>query len=293
MSLEDKTVIQSLVGNALDFFLVATEDVRTGDKRRLKASLSHLTTAVELLLKAKLYCEHWSLIFQDVDKAARAHLASGDFKSVDFETTLRRLHNISSVDMKPFLKHLRQLRRLRNRVLHFSVDVGEDQMKSLLAKGCDFATEFYISHIAKEVDLHSDPFSAVAEKLREFREFVTARLESIKPKLENAALLWSCPRCWQDSLVIGDAGPRCPFCGYETEAALLAHEASEGSVRGCPHCDAETCALVISNNDEASWVCFSCGELEADERYYECFCCGRLTLNDGMCDSCWAEGLRD
>ena len=60
----------TLLDNALDFLLSAAEAVnRDEGPRSLKEAVLHLGNGVELLVKARIAREHWSLIFADVDKA--------------------------------------------------------------------------------------------------------------------------------------------------------------------------------------------------------------------------------
>lgn len=290
MKTDQDTVIHSLVENALDFLSCAAEDVRKGHQRSLKASLSHLAASLELLLKARLCREHWSLVFKNVDEASKDSLSSGDFTSVDFKMATTRLRDIACVAIgETDLKHLRQLRKLRNRVLHFSVDVTSQQMKSLLAKGCDFALDFCKNHLTDEVDFNSSQITEVTENLRDFHEFVKERLGKTASSLEGAALVWDCPRCWQETLRIGNGHPTCVFCSYQMDAGELALKTTELGVEACPHCGEEACTLIILNNDEAAWYCLACGETDRDAKYNNCPRCQRLTVNDGMCDECWDE----
>src|SRR6266568_2543373 len=77
----------SLLGNALDYLENAVnraahvasrlDDPGTTPRRehrRWKYAVLHLEAGVELLLKARLSREHWSLVFADVDKATREAL---------------------------------------------------------------------------------------------------------------------------------------------------------------------------------------------------------------------------
>ena len=53
-----------LLDNALDYLDQAAEHARKDTPRDWKYALLHLASGVELLLKAKLQEEHWSLVFQ-------------------------------------------------------------------------------------------------------------------------------------------------------------------------------------------------------------------------------------
>ena len=60
----------SLVENSLDFFLNAAEYAARYDPLSWKYSILHLADGVELLFKARLEKEHWSLLFADINQAS-------------------------------------------------------------------------------------------------------------------------------------------------------------------------------------------------------------------------------
>ena len=74
----------TLLENTMDFLLEAVEQLSDPNPtpRHIKYAIVHLSNAIELLLKQRLYTEHWTLIFFDVNKASKRALASGDFKSI-------------------------------------------------------------------------------------------------------------------------------------------------------------------------------------------------------------------
>ena len=88
---EQSTFELSLLDNGLDYFLVAAESAGAEAPQNLKYAMLHLVDGVELLLKARLAQEHWSLLFDQTNKASQEKLRQGDFKSVDFEEAYRRL----------------------------------------------------------------------------------------------------------------------------------------------------------------------------------------------------------
>lgn len=283
-------VLAELINNALDHFLRAVEYAQEGDGRSLKYSVISLGTSVEILLKARLFKEHWALIFATVDKANTGALTSGDFKSADFETVITRLKEICSV---PLAKHtfddLNTLRQLRNKAIHFTLQVNVEQVNSLLAKGCNFIVEFTKDYLPHEVDWNGQVMTEVTENLRHFDHFVKERLKTIEPQLKKATKLLECDRCWQPALIIGDGDPNCAFCGSIVSAFELAQDKSEVGVRTCPECDEDACALIVLNNDQAGWRCMACGMEEKDDEYGVCPRCDELTPNGGLCDNCWAE----
>ena len=286
-----RSVVSSLLENALDYFLSAAENARKDDLCSLKYSVLHVAASVELALKARLFMEHWSLIFADVDKADEAALKSGDFKSADFQTVVERLAKIAKVPVsKQDLAHLGELRRLRNCIQHFALQITKPQASSLVAKGSNFLMDFCSRELPDDLAEFDGPMEEIKDQLGEFEEYVAVRLASIKGQLEEAVCLLPCPECWQVTLRIGVGDPNCPFCGYQTQARELAESFAESLVEECPECDEETLSLRLLNNEDGYWLCTSCGYKA--ESLSRCPRCGKFTTNDGACQDCWDEFMQ-
>ncbi len=115
-----RDLTERLIRNALDFVVRAAEDLwsvpRPGE-RELKYSTIHLYEAIEILLKARLMREHWSLVIEDgeISKRTRQDLERGKFRSVDYKAAKERLANISGVDIDTRAdRAFEDLRDLRN-----------------------------------------------------------------------------------------------------------------------------------------------------------------------------------
>ncbi|MDQ0604807.1 hypothetical protein QF037_009152 [Streptomyces canus] len=54
----------------------------------------HLQAAAEVLLKARLLREHWSLVFKNPGQASEHRFLDGDFESCGIDATVRRLRQI-------------------------------------------------------------------------------------------------------------------------------------------------------------------------------------------------------
>ncbi len=80
----------TLVENAEDFLLEAVRYAKASTARDWKYAILHLWSAMELLLKVLLEKEHWTLLFEDVNKASRVKLQAGDFQHALGTGHLRR-----------------------------------------------------------------------------------------------------------------------------------------------------------------------------------------------------------
>ena len=283
----------NLLDNALDFLLSAAKAVhRDEGPRSHKEAVLHLANGIELVLKARLVREHWSLIFSRIDQASFEELSKADFNSVDFPTAVKRLEQIAGVIIdKAAHSHIDSLRKLRNKITHFTTTLDSTQTKSLVAKSMTFCIEFCEQQAMVTHDVPSK-IGEIRVNLTELQEFVDARMKSISEEW-GGALIWDCPECWQDALVIDGGEVECKYCNRTAEPRDLAASHSEGELEDCPECGEEmTFAFLLYNNDAGGWQCFSCGG--GGEHYDHCMRCDRMEEFSGsedfkMCSSCWSD----
>lgn len=106
--------------NAMRFLRLAVQDVAN----RPDQMAIRVYTAVELILKARLMHEHWSLIVtKNPDRAA---FEAGDFVSVTFEEACKRLADAVRDPVPADTKaKFNELRKLRNLIVHFAPPPGD------------------------------------------------------------------------------------------------------------------------------------------------------------------------
>lgn len=298
----------NLIGNALDYLLLAGEQAREGSPRMLKHALATLADGVELLLKARLELYDWSLLFKNVDDADRDEFKSGDFQSVTFEQTVKRLKQICDVEVNPrHLSTLNALRVLRNKIRHFAVQADRQTAESLIARACSFAVDF----VAKHLEAHLDTDSAESLRslrciLGQYQGFVDARMKEIKAALDaqNYSVHVECPQCLQETLYAEEGESSCAFCGYRAkgeDAAAAWFDRNfghildpkdrlelEDEIMSCPECGAWACVHDASHGR----ICLACGESGA---YEHCSRCGRLIAGEPLpgdhCQECWDQKM--
>ena len=281
----------ALLDNALDSLLSAAEAVhRDEGPRSLKEAVLHLANGVELVIKARIAQEHWSLIFSNIDQASYGKIVSGDFVSVGYGKAIERLEGIVDITVERQSKHhLQDLRKHRNLLTHFTGELDAAQTKSLLAKGMAFCVLFCEQQNMTTPAAESK-IGDIHVNLAGLQEFVNDRMESIFTTAQYT-LIWECPKCWQEALTIDGGVVQCQFCRRDADPHELATFNSEGDIEDCPECDTEqTFAFVLLNNEKGMWVCFSCGE--HGEHYDRCLRCDQpedFRDSDGVniCDRCW------
>ncbi|NTU49687.1 MAG: hypothetical protein HGA87_02115 [Desulfobulbaceae bacterium] len=307
----------ALLENAFDFILSALECVSSG--RDLKYAVLHLSAGLELILKERLKREHWSLVFEKIEKANRQSYESGEFVSVNIDTCIERLNGICQITFTAKQKEaLTHLRKMRNKLEHFSTVVSADAMKSSTVTVLSIILDFISVNLVAEKFSGSEAgmFSEIKSKLLELEGFVEHRMETLKPVLESDGrrlFILSCPACYQKALVLGDGNPKCRFCYYEDAPEKVADEYLE-TIQGeshyiavkeggeyplydCVSCGSEALIRLADEAEGAvGWVCFACGEHWGVSDIDFCTRCGRPYENDdesSICGECFDGLVRD
>ena len=84
-------LLEQLVENAIDFLKRSHLEFEAND---LKHSVIHFYSAVELLLKARLMSEHWTLVISGRNELDAGKFLSGDFNSVTLMEANNRLSKV-------------------------------------------------------------------------------------------------------------------------------------------------------------------------------------------------------
>jgi hypothetical protein len=294
----------TLAENALGYLILAGEQSKDKTPRMTTHALATLADGVELLLKARLEMRDWCLVFKDVDQASRSKYESGDFQSVAFDHTVKRLANLCAVRIAD--KHLaivNELRQLRNRIRHFAVTTDEATAISLIVKTFSFAIEFVNEHLESIHEQLEDGLVQLRTLLGEFEEFVDERMHDIQAELDAAHLVVDCPVCLQPTLVPDAGESQCLFCRHRADGTVAARQWVDRfcgfqsykddlispRIEQCPECGAEAC--IDMSDEETKHVCLSCG---LSGEYEHCSSCGQLHSDDNpgdMCDDCWQDML--
>lgn len=110
-------MFDSLVCNAIDFLRSSIDDL----DHRPKNSIVDFYTAIELIFKARLMSEHWTLILSRPDLARLDNFRTGDFHSVSLKGSVDRIQNIlgEKID-REVINNFEVLGEHRNQIVHFS-----------------------------------------------------------------------------------------------------------------------------------------------------------------------------
>ncbi|MYL85189.1 hypothetical protein GTA51_18995 [Desulfovibrio aerotolerans] len=254
--MNQKEIFDSLVRNAFDFLERAVTEFESFPKY----SVIHFCAAVEMILKARLMREHWSLIVSKPEQANYARFVSGDFISVTMDEARARLRDIARVEIpNEAFDSFRTIAKHRNKMVHFfhcDVDSEGKAKQQIVSEQC--RSWFYLYRQLDRWGAHFSDFNsdiARAEILmKSHRKYLSAKYKALKPELEKVKKGGNTPK-------------KCSVCSYKSAVpeaidevispvACLVCDHSEIQVEiDCPHC-----LRSISIAGEGHSRCRHCGK---------------------------------
>lgn len=314
----------TLLENGLDFVrealvglceLSSKDDVDDNEKKRImKYSLLHLSSGMELVFKNILLEEHWTYVFQDMNKANQKDFASGNLRSVDSETLVDRLENFCDINFcDNDKKNLKRLREYRNKTEHFAVEYNVFAMENIIHKCISIIIEVvaYVYDEDKMGEIESNLLQEIKQLLKQFDKhykdailLTQKELDRLLEIYEDEIIVTMCPSCNEKYLItMKDKEPECLFCHEQftaCEAAKsyisndlciteyeLAKDGGEWPQYECTECGEE--ALVFDYPDNEA-ICFRCGTRKSLKEFEFCSRCGVVIAKDndiGICNECW------
>lgn len=261
----------------------------------LQFSIVHLFASVELLLKAELMEEHWSLLFRKMKDAKRKSLESGDFKSVTVDEAIQRLRDIGEKEIDD--KILKKLGKERNRIIHFGSSISHQHARALLLETHGFVIDYIADNSVFDTcsELESR-YDEIKRKISSLQLFVDNRSKAIKSELMNFETVIKCPECWQISVPLADDDLQCRFCRTSFSrddfidlysSCFLSDYSAESDTRQCPDCLAKE-AVFAEEADK--FVCLHCNAVLSE--YSVCEDCNELVYGkkyDCICADCAKE----
>lgn len=287
--LEDSKIEMTPLSNGLDFILVSLESLSgKPTDRQVKYGILHLCAGMMLILKERLRREHWSLVFDDIDKADRVKYDKGDFVSVSFDKTVKRLRGICRIPIpeEEYLV-LDGLRKQRNQIEHFAISVPIEAAKATAATALGPIIDFITDKMAEPKGEDAEVLAKIRNLLSKFEKYVKNRWKAIKKDVEGYGdAVLRCKSCMQRAMVTADGGTRCLFCGQtelgfraadrfiEEELGLSKYRTVKDGgtwpVFLCPECDSESCV-----DTDTELICFDCGTRIPANQFSFCDNCGQ------------------
>ncbi|WP_405729187.1 hypothetical protein OG885_09850 [Streptomyces sp. NBC_00028] len=305
------------IRNGIDYLVSVVErlDENTSvvDDRDLKYAVLHLQAAAEVLLKARLQLEHWSLVFKDPGTATRKAFDSADFESCGTVAAVDRLRDIAGLAFdKKETDALKELAKDRNALQHYGLTHSARAVEARAGRVLDFLMRFLEDDLlpllsSREQGRAARDMVTVSEGVRNISSYVKRRLDRLRGELRgHESLTVQCPDCEQMTLVLVPGGGTCHFCGasWSSDASLASDFLdvlnAEGLVQ-CPQCDEYDVVegLVFADDPIASDTvfCLSCTARYTSAELTSCAGCLRwwpIEADDGgpiapLCPGCRAQ----
>jgi hypothetical protein len=259
---QEKNDFDLVVKNALDFF---QKSLKEFDKKP-KYSVIHFHAAVELIMKARLLWEHWTLIITRPETANLKSFRSGDFQSISIKDARTRLESIIQDGLTPaeyecFLR----LSDHRNRMVHFyhPGNAGNKrELEKIVAEQC--LAWYHVNRIFerwnKQFQGYKKEIAKIDRAMHDHRKYLKAKFgalgEEIKRFKSRGRLYSVCPSCGFKSF--GEDSGNEPILDYE---CLVCKARETGLKVDCPQCGEENKVLAEPRHN-----CNKCGHnIDDDE----------------------------
>ena len=255
---------QAIFENGIDFLEKSLEEFKGSPKY----SILHFAVAVEILLKARLALEHWSLVV--TKNAHKANYIKGEFISVNLDETVKRLRdivgeNISDAEYKSFKK----IAAHRNKVIHFyhgeiNAEEESEELQRIIKEQCEcwyhlktLFTKKWRYHFKDQIT----HFEKLDWKMRRHLEYLSTVFDKKQPELEKHK---------KEGKIIG----KCGYCSFDAVPYDIQYaELLNGYCLVCNwnntilnlECE---CGVPISFQNEGWGVCASCGKKYEPEDVY-------------------------
>lgn len=259
-----------LIENALDFILSSikfinqvneNKEENISNKANIKYSILHLSSGLELLFKERLRLEHWSLIFDDINKANRNRLKSGDFKSVTSDVAQTRLKEICEVEILDIVGCYKRIRNIRNKIEHFEFKENLPTLNSLIADVLVITIDFIDLQLKGNQSLsktNTIMFDKIKEESSKFSLYTNKRFSLIQPSLIEFTYVLNCSSCGYDALALREEDLFCFFCNEVHSSDEESMHWNEKDRFYCLEgCNKETVVPYSKN----SFLCLTCAYL--------------------------------
>lgn len=172
----------AVANNAFDFLKRSIEEL---DEKRVKFSVIHFYSAIELLLKARLLKEHWALIVGKPENADKEKFVKGDFQSVSMAEAAQRLSRIAAEGLtKAEQDCFDELRKHRNQMVHFTHEAqapgkgAKQQIERIVteqARGWFYLRGLLVERWRAEFSSFASTIDEIDSQMRRHAEYLKAK----------------------------------------------------------------------------------------------------------------------
>ena len=300
-----KEIVTTLLDNAFDYLEKSAKEFDSDPKY----SVINFFSSVELFLKARLACEHWSLIV--ADEIVLSKFLDGDSKTLYYEELVKRLNQIFHKEQisKAANEAFNALRKERNKLMHFTHDLISKNPQKFEKLKIDIAIKELLAwHYLKAIlwrwaklfgeDIVVNGINKYESNIKKLEKYYDLKFKAVENILNDyksqKRIIRKCPICGKVSAVI-ETFEDYPFTCYECFVCGHIDERREVRIT-CPACGTNHRKNLDDFNFGSSFKC-DCGEvitleqiIEAvfntiDEKHIEAFFDTEVITKDNMYDS--------
>lgn len=179
--------LRDLSESAFDFLERSVAEIETHPKY----SVINFATAVELILKARLMREHWTLVVERASDVTLDDFLSGTVKTVSQADAMKRLKNACAENIpSDAVAQFGKIAAHRNRMIHFFHEAGKKKADDTLTE--EIVKELCLSwfHLDRLLSDWRDQFddfqaeiTSVDKKMKGLREFLKVTFERLESEI--------------------------------------------------------------------------------------------------------------
>ena len=267
--MQSDNIHQQLIDNAIDFIEKSLEEFETN----LKYSIIHFAIGVELILKARLMNEHWSLTLENIDRISFQNFLDGSAKTVSANKLVERINGLSE---KPEINRdaneaFKNIFSERNKVIHF-INNDLDNNKSNIVR-LNFITWIHLLKLIVKWEFIDNKIKtkflkidkSFSNKYHRYQEIIYDRgMKEKEINKKNGYAYFTCSSCYFESM----KSKKIEGNIYESECYVCLNNNSsffnKFFLLNCPQCKTQ--------------IIFPCGD--ADNK--RCQCTHEFTNNEIM-----------
>ncbi len=277
----DDNFIDRVLDNAFDFLDRALSEFKTSPKY----SVIHFNSAVELILKARLMHEHWSLIV--LKKPDKQKFKTGNFRSISLQESIEKIElvlneTVPSAAQEAFSK----IADHRNKMVHFYHEAvaGEASEKIITEVAIEQLNGWY--HLRNLIDKWKGIFPdqqgriySVNHRMSQHKEYLRFVYDQIKKEIAaekaDGAEYSTCSSCSYEAAKNSELTDiltecSCKVCFFKDRFLSIQ----------CPECDND---VRINPDREGAGQCATCEHEISSEETFELVNDESLTNDEILC----------
>ncbi|UXU75564.1 MULTISPECIES: hypothetical protein [unclassified Paracoccus (in: a-proteobacteria)] len=305
--------------SAFDFLEKSVDEI----KDRPKYSVIHFATAVELLLKARLMREHWTLVAERASDVTLDNFLSGECKTVTQADAIRRLNGACGENIpKDAVAQFARIAAHRNQMIHFfheagTAKAGQAMIEGIVKEQCLswYYLERLLSEWADQFEEFDTRIATIRWRMKQNRAFLSVAFDRLKPEIDAAkkagAKFAACSGCGYEASAVTELSDiffekHCRLCGLgeayleipcPADCGTTLHiKADHGSDRTCETCGHKVTAGELSDaldteySDPSDYEpqvnCAMCSSMGRVVQHHDTFICTECLSTDESAPQC-------